>query len=503
MSRVWVVCSLMMFVGCSRTSVSTTRQRSVAACAPARSFGAVPDDDGDDGQGIQAALNACAGSVVELEAGRYRVVTPARPGGRPLAMLTVPENTSLEGVSATATVVEFSGDNGKLDWRGLQLASGVSIKRMRLMTNFVAGSTVEQTHVARVDGPARGIHLQDLQCFHPQNGSKSGDCFQVVGYAPDKLVWDVEVDHVDFQNTGRSGMSFHSGLRGSLRADGHWTTRIHDCHFGDISDQPIDGEGTGDTDGVEIDHDVFDYPANLESSAAVQIQASAHVMIHDNVLRGRGIDLYGCDECLLEHNAVDQVAPSFPAVQFRKKGSGTRFVDEVYSRATSAGPGPVVLVAQKLSAPDNVMFDHVRFTQRSAYPVISTFGIDGLDVLGSALTYDATAYVPELKIDALAIIGSGASVSPACTDNQVSGDNPGVRTTRIHLRDNTISGPYRATVVVSGSYCGTGTIEMVRNVATGPQQGLRCENATSGSTITGPVVFRDNHIPGNTCSLVP
>jgi len=488
-------------VGCASPPTSRASQRSTAECTSARSFGAIPDDGEDDRVALQAALDACAGAVVDLEPGVYRVVTPARPAGRPLAMLSLPDGTSLEGRSAASTTIEFSGDNGKLDWRGFQLASGTALRRLKLVSSFVAGSTVEQTHVARVDGPARGVHLQDVECTHPQNGSKSGDCFQVVGYPPDQLVWDVEVDHVDVKNAGRSGVAIHSGLRGTLRPDGHWTSRIHDNHFRDVSDQPVDGEGSGGIDGLEIDHNVFDYPANIEGSASIQIQSSSRVFIHDNVMNGRGVDLYGCGGCVLEHNRIDQTAPGFPAVQLRKQGSGVKFVDESYSRSQSSGTGAVVVVAQKLSAPDNVAFDHVTFVQRTPAPVISTIGIAGVDVLNSTLVYDGTGYMPGMRVDALSFSGSGASVNPSCTDNQVPSDNPGVRTTRIRVRDNAVFGPYRSVVVVSGSYCGTGSLEVTRNVATGPLQGLRCEGAAVGSGITGPVVAKDNSIPASSCAM--
>lgn len=493
----------MMVSGCSSSQSTTRQQKSSAACASALNFGVVPDDGRDDRAGLQAALDACAGSTVELDPGTYNVVTPVRVMGRPYAMLVMPPDTVLEGRSATATTIEFSGDNGKSDWRGLQLTSGDVVRRVRLVSRFVAGSTSEQTHIARVDGPARGIHLQDVACNHPQNGSKSGDCLQVVGYAPDKLVWDVEVDHVDFENTGRSGVSVHSGLRGTLGPDGHWSTRIHDCRFKDISDQPIDGEGSGGIDGLEIDHNIFDYPTNIESSAAVQIQSSAHVYIHDNKFNGRGIDIYGCDSCVLEHNTIDQTAPEFPAVQLRKKSNDVRFVDEVYTRSSASGVGPVVVVAQKLTAPSDVVFDHVSFTQLTPAPVLSTAGIVGVDVVSSRLAYEGPEMAAGSRIDALSISGSGASVNPSCTDNGVASEYPGIRTTGIHIRDNLVSGAYRATVTVSGSYCGTGYLEVVRNVSTGPRQGLRCEGVSVGAGITGPLVFSGNVFPANDCALVP
>lgn len=498
-----MIALLMLVMGCSSPPSASVRQRSSVPCATARSFGAVPDDGMDDRVSLQAVLDACAGGTVELESGTYSVVTPLRPTGRPIAMITVPPDTALEGGGVSTTVIEFSGNNGGYDWRGLQLTSGDALRRLRLVSKFVAGTTVEQTHIARVDGPARGIVLADLSCSHPQNGSKSGDCVQVVGYVPDKVVWDVDVGHVDFEASGRSGFGIHSGLHGTMRPDGHWTTRVHDCHFGDIRDQPVDGEGSGDIDGMEIDHNVFDYPVNIEGAASIQIQSSSRIYIHDNKLNGRGIDMYGCDACVLEHNTVEQVAAGLPAMQLRKKGAGVRFVDETYSRSAASGTGAVVIVAQKLTAPENVVFDHVRLTQHTPAPLVATLGVAGLEVTGSRLAYDGTGYVQGSRIDALSISGSGAGISPSCTDNQVASEYPGIRTTRIRLADNSVSGPYRATATVSGSYCGTGAIEMLRNKASGPQQGLRCEEVATGSGVTGPVTVRNNDVPPNTCALVP
>lgn len=507
MKNLWIL----VLIGCAhpRPPVSAVAAAATLQCDTARSFGAIPDDNVDDRAPLQAALIACGGTPdhpgkVQLEVGTYDVVTMPRPTGRPYAMLSGFDNVELVGRGPTQTTIRFSGDNGKRDWWGIQPGSHVVIREMRWVSDFVAGSTVEQTHIVRWMGPATDLRIGDIACYHPQNGSKSGDCLQVVCYDPlpdgtgNKQCWDLDVGYTDFENTGRSGIAVHSGLHGRLKPDGHWSTRFHDLHFGNISDQPIDGEGSGGTSGVEIDHIVADFPSNLESSFAFDFQGWTDVHVHDNQLNGRGVNAYGCSLCFFEHNVITQNTPNSPAVDLRKKSSDVRFISETYTRTENALVGPVVSVSQKLGAPDHVLFDHVKFTQRTNFPIISTIGLVGLVVTDSRLLYEGP-YIDQSRADALSFIGSGSVLDPSCTDNLVPSDNPGVRTTDLHVLNNVIAGNYRATAIVSGSYCGTGYLEMSGNVVTGPKQGLRCENMAVGSGVVGPIILQNNSMPQSFC----
>src|SRR5205085_10619263 len=141
---------------------------------------AIPDDGIDDRTALQAVLNACAGSTVSLEAGQYEVVTPTP---RSVAMLTLPAGTTLQGLG-TQSVIRFSGDNGTRAWRGTQLGHSTLIQRLRLITDFTPGTTDEQTHVIRGDGPLHDVTITDVAINHPSHQSKSGDCIQFVGYPP-------------------------------------------------------------------------------------------------------------------------------------------------------------------------------------------------------------------------------------------------------------------------------------------------------------------------------
>lgn len=493
-------------ISCSKQSHdSKLTQTVLSACNTPRSFGAIPDDGIDDRIALQNSIDSCVG-IVKLERGKYNIVTPyPRPAGM-YAMLIGKTGTILEG-QGEATVIEFSGNNAGKDWRGFQLASSSEYKRFRMTSNFDTGTTVEQTHLMRADGPLRGIHISHLSCNHPAHGAKSGDCIQFVGYPPlsdgsnDKRIWDVEIDHVTFEHSDRSGISMHSGVHGTQLPDGHYTVRFHDNTFLDISDQSIDGEGSGDIDMVEIDHNSFMVPSNLESAVAVQIQNSSRVHFHDNALNGRGIDLYGCDNCLLSHNSCTQQIPGAPCVLLRKISRDVMISDEKYTREISAGSGPVMAIEQKLTAPERVTITDSFITQHSDGAALYTNGIVGLNVFDTSIVYDGTAFALGVnRIDALILSGSGSSVSPSCRDNGVPSDYPGIRTTDIHIRDTVVIGPYRAAVIVSGSYCGTGTVEISRMKTTGVSQGLRCEGVSVGSGITGPITLVDNLLPLSNCS---
>lgn len=448
-------------------------------------FGAIPNDGGDDRAAIQAWLNACAGTLATLPAGTWDVVTPPAP--RPIAMLTVPAGTSLEGAALDVTV-RFSGDNSRRDWTGFApTGDGVSVMHLSLVTSFAAGTTVEQTHVVRVTGPVHGFRLSHFACDHLPVGGKSGDCVQFVGYSPDRLVYDVEVDHGTFLRTGRSGIAMHSGIRGML-VDGHMTSRFHDNVFISISDQDIDGEGSGDVVGLEIDHNDHQMPEAPESAIAVQIQGATGVWLHDNVFHGRGLDLYGCDACRVDHNVINQAMPGVAAVTLRKAGSGTSFSDERYSRTVESGSLPLLQVSHKISAPrdvtvrDSVMSHH-------AGAAMSFVGIQGVTINDVVVTYDGAAKAS----DAVTVLGSGQAGGVLC--DGVSG----IRATNVRVSDLRAKGPYRAVVGTSGSYCGAGALLIRRTRSSEAAQGLRCENVTTGAGVTGPVVLEENDLPGNVC----
>lgn len=477
---------LIVFLLFACASASSTVLASQAPCAQSPlAFGAIPNDGVDDRAGLQAWLGSCAGMLAPLPAGTWDVVTPAPP--RPLIMLTVPAGTTLEGSGLDVTI-RFSGNNGMRDWTGIAPGGdGTSVSRVRLETAFSPGTTVEQTHAIRVVGPIRGFRLSHFVCDHLPIGSKSGDCVQFVGYSPDRLIHDVEVDHGTFLRSGRSGIAVHSGLHGTP-ADGHMTSRFHDNVFVSVSDQDIDGEGSGDVVGLEIDHNDHRMPDAPESAIAVQLQGATGAWVHDNAFHGRGVDLYGCDACRVDHNIVEQAMVGVPAMSLRKAGAGTAFSDERYARTPEAGSQPLLLVSHKTSAPrdvsvrDSIMMHHVGAAMQFV-------GIQGITISDVSVIYDG----PPRAADAVSVGGSGLAGGVLCDGSS------GIRSTDIAVSDLRAIGPHRAVVVTSGSYCGVGFLTIRRARSTEASQGLRCENVTVGAGVTGPVMLDGNAMPANMC----
>ena len=475
--------------GCGFDPPDATVGQAVGLCPSPRTMGAIPDDGIDDRAELQATLNGCAGLAVTLEAGQYDVVTPSP---RSVAMLTMPAGTTLQGLG-TQTVIRFSGDNGAQDWRGIQLGNGTRIQHLKLISDFDPGTTNEQTHIMRGDGPLSDVTITDVAINHPSHVTKSGDCIQLVGYpplngSPDKRIWNANVNHVTFERCDRSGIAVHSGLHGTLSA-GHFTSRFNDNTFIGISDQDIDFEGSGDIDGVEIDNNTFLVPANLESNTAISIVAATNIHIHDNHL-DRALDLFGCSHCEMDHNVITLAIPAGePVANLRKACTDIVFHDETYTRNASAGPGSVLSVTPHTSTPDHVTVADSQLIQHSDAVPLVTVGIVGVQVLRTTITYDGSNGVP-LRLDGIASTGSAGDA--------------GIRTTDLHVVDTVINGPVRAAMQVSGSYAGTGTVEMTRVTTNGAIQGLRCEGISTGAGITGPVTYVDNHMPPAVCSpLVP
>lgn len=447
----------------SSTSLSTAE---LTDCAAAEIFGGYPDDAIDDRLAIQQGLNT---GCVKLGPGTYNITTPAVP--RSTAVINMPAGSRLEG-AGLQTYLNFSGDPMGRDWRGIQLGSNTKIRGMVISGAGLTGLTGEQTHVMRADGPVSGIEIDHITIDHPVvPGTKRGDCIQFVGYpptetSPDKRIRDVQVHHVNFVRCARSAIQVHSGLH-----DFSFTENI----FSGTSDQDLDFEGTGDIVNGEIADNTFTIPAYGESALAVSIVASEKIHFHHNRLEGRGMDIYGCHGCEFDHNSVIQTLPNvMAAVTLRKASHTVLFHDEKYERAAVAGPGHVLSVMHKTSAPDNVSIQDSTFTQRSDGLMIYGWGIVGLSITHNKLVYAGT------NQNAIGIVINGSA-----------GDS-GIRSTDLVVSNNLLEGSLLWLLSISGSYQGVGTLSMVNNLAASAKGGLSCSNVTTQGTITGPIVYNQN-----------
>jgi len=463
--------TLSLLVACAGRAPPVAAQRTVAACT-ARSLGAIPDDSIDDRLALQAAL--AGGCADTLEAGTYDVRAPAWP--RPWWSLQMPPDTTLAGIG-NATVIRCTGADGGHDWRCIETGDRTRVTRLRLEVRLDA-TQEEQTHAIRITGPRTGVRIDHVTFHHPVvAGSSMGDCIQVVG-GPGAEAVDFTIDHNTFLACARSGVAIHSGVRGF---------RITNNHFIDDPDQDIDEEGSGGIVDGEIAWNTFDLPQSLQSSLSVSIMSATNQHIHDNTWAGRGLDLYGCNGCELDHNIITQTVPTPEAVmEVRKTSHLVSIHDEVYTRAASAGAGAVVAVLERLgTAPDHVTIRDSALVQHTAGPAMGAAGIIGLTV------------------DRVTMIGD----KPYTLAIDLQGTKA-ITTTDLHITDSTIIGPWTTAVRLTGSYAGgAGTLDMTRVVATGSVRGLMCENVTHSVSasgyviggITGPVTYTGNTMPTPSC----
>lgn len=507
------IASLAIFCACESLSTDSIESEETGVCLPVAMYGAVADDGIDDRLAIQAALDACSGGTVDLGDGQYTIVTPT---GRPRtfkSMLTVRPNTRIRGTGFTEIL--FVGNNGGLDWNGFAAASGTEFDHFDIRSAFDAGTVVEQTHLIKVDGPIRGAHIHHMGCEHPApNGvGKNGDCVEISGYPPaaegqpDKYVWDIEIDHMKFLLSYRSGIAWHGGIQGTW-VNGHSTSRFHDNEIYAITDQGLDGEGIGGVKNLEIDHNKFyANSVNRESAVVVQLQGTENTFFHDNELFDRGIDVYGCVNCRFEHNKYIQSGEgNSPNFYLRKESPFVAFADETFDRASDAPANALLRIESKGSgAPSDVTIRDSKFTQRGSFDTISATGIDGLKMQDSQITYLGAAYAPPngnlfVGVRSLA---SGVNVNPACRDNSIPGapDAIGIRASRLIMENSTVSGAYRATMLVSGSRCGTGSVSLRGVFSPNAANGLVCENINQSGKVLGPIELIDNEMASSVCAV--
>ncbi len=470
-----------VFAACLNPQAVGSKSSAVEVpCLPAESFGAVADDGLDDRAALQMALST---GCLRLSAGRYDAVTPAWP--RPVALLvTPPTGVRITGLGPQSRLI-FSGEPAGQDWRGIQVRSNALISDVALSVEGMTGPTNEQTHVLRVDGPESDIAIDRVSIDHPVvPGGKRGDCIQLVGYppgpsSPDKRIRNVRISHSEFLRCARSGIAVHSGLHGYAFSDNR---------FLGTADQDLDFEGTGDIIDGDVFDNIFEIPDHSESGISVSIMFAERLRFHHNSLNGRGLDLYGCDDCEIHHNRVIQSVPyTGPVVYLRKRSHVVSFHDEHWERMPSAGPGHVLTVQHWNSAPDTVSVIDTRM-------LLHTLGV-GVQVWG----------IVGFTADHVTLIADGPVTGmPAFLLNGSAGGT-GIRSTGLRIVDTLVRGPFRWTVTASGAYAGLGSLELSRVMASGPAGGVLCDDAFVQGAILGPYSVEDSVLPASSpvCGLLP
>lgn len=462
-------------------------------CRPAAQYGAQVGID--NRAAFQRALDA---GCLDLRGapGRYSVTIPPYP--RAFATLTMPPATQIIGDGAEE--ISYNGNPSGHDWRGVQPLGAWSISEVTLTVDEAGGTWDGESHVIEVVGPNVGGELSYVTINYPSvPGSRRGDCMRILGRAGQR-VWDQHIHHVTFKACARSCIAIYSGLHGHMLApdslgEVHSSTRIDHTNCQDTYGQDIDMEGGGDPIGgldagdvVEIDHNAYLAGPHRNSAIAISVYPGA-THFHHNLVAGRGLDFLGGNH-EIDHNEVTLTVPNGgdPMVYFRKAG-GFIVHDEMWTRAASAGAGPVFTAAQKITGPTNVSLSDVKIWQHTAAGAVVFSGVlIGISMHGVRIVDDGPPTAKPGFRDAVRIEGT-----------------PSIMTTRAVISDNSFSGPgqVRAAISVSGSYKGVGAIEVTNNTSTGAALGLRCENTVATATlggIAGPIAYSGNTMPAPLCA---
>lgn len=433
---------------------------------------AVPDDGLDDRVAIQNALTTkgCA----HLGAGTYDIDTPVAvaPARRVYAMLTMTTGRTVYG-GGPDTVLSFRGDAGGQDWFGLGLnGDRARVHDLTIDTSELT-NTSEQTHAIHGIGPTTGLEVDHVAFEHPARDLPGGDCIQFVGYGPTPIV-GARVHHNTFAHCDRSGVAAHSGMH---------DLQVVDNEFADTGDQDFDGEGSGGNDGILIARNHFALSPQAQGTMAIQIQLAVNVRITDNQFGGRGLFLYGCSACELDHNTLSRTASGNSAiVEISEASSGVNVHHNTMDRAAGAGAGPMVrLVPHNSGTPDHVTVADNQILQHASGDIVNSTGAVGLYVYRNSVTYSGPV---------------GASWGVLA--NGSAGATP-IRTDDIHVDRNTWYGALSGIIGVSGSYGGCRSVESSDNVATASLNGLVCLNVSTGAQVLGPVTSVRNQWPAHSC----
>jgi len=453
-------------------TATTTQDVTLAGCATT----AIPNDGLDDRAAIQAALDGqgCA----YLPAGVYDISTPLGTPTvrRPNSIIALAAGRSLFGDGATS-ILRFHGDAQQQDWYGVGiLGDFAQVHDLGFETSTLTG-TSEQTHAIRINGPVMSPVVRDNSFDHPvRTGQAGGDCIQLVGYAPAKLITGARITHNHFNHCDRSGVAVHSGTVGLV---------ISDSDFHDTGDQDIDLEGTGDITGTTIARNTIDVGPHPQGGTAIHVVSMSGASIIDNTLNGRGILVYSCDHCLISHNTItrDGAQDAGAVIEVIKASTDMTISDNTLTRLPTASAAAVLrFVPHNSGTPAGIRVIHNTLNQGTASNVVFNEGTVDLVLADNAVNYTASAS---------GMRGFNIQASTA------------IRTTRIVATGNAFSGPLFAAISVSGSYAGTGAITAINNTTDAAVLGgLRCENITAAGMVLGPVIVSQNTWPAPICGTL-
>ena len=395
----------------------------LASCIDPQSYGAVPDDHGDDAPAFQQAIDkaVAAGAEVCVGPGVWNL---ARPAGH-IGSVEVTGGPIVIRGAGPQTVLRMSGPGQHHDWRGLYVkgAHDVVIRDLTI-DGLEASDTEEQTHLIELAPGTRDVVIANVTLGPMRRPDQrvgqgiGGDCVRLLG-EPGREVADVTIADTRFVDCDRSGVMFQRAL-----AD---ITLVRDTFTG-TGDTPIDFEPTGRgaiADVALVDLTIHHPPA-AQSAWAITLggigqDLASRVLLERSTLDGGGVSMLNVVGVELADNVITahpKAGPK-PTISVIRRGTDIRVVRNTISRPATSDPGFVIRAAHNNgSVPHDLTIEDNTIEQATAYPVIGSISVGGFVVRHNTIDY--TAADPSISIvQANAVIADIAGLS--VEDNDVHG----------------------------------------------------------------------------------
>jgi len=314
----WKLCSRLVFglflVFAPHAALAT--EPFPPTCVNPMSFGAIPNDGGDDREAFQLAVDYAAslttGRIVCIPTGIWDI-SRRTSGTSKIPSIEVAGITGLLITGAGPnTVVRMLGEGAQVpgghpgDWSLIQIRDGSSKIIVRDMTldGTQRFNTQEQTHLLHLTGPVSDILVEGITFDFPGGpGLKGGDCIRLQG-GLNKQVRGVTLRYLDGKVCDRSFIGFQCGVYNVL-VDG-----VHNDVVGDhsIDSELCRGVGIGN---ITIVNSQFTHPLRLSGRSA---HPAREITLKDSTVTGGGLIIRHVDGLLVENVGVEHMPGHSDAV---------------------------------------------------------------------------------------------------------------------------------------------------------------------------------------------
>jgi hypothetical protein len=395
----------------------------LASCVDPVTYGAVPDDHGDDAPAFQRAIDQAIEQHAEVCIGPG-VWNLARPSGRLGSVGLTGGPIAIHG-AGPATVLRMSGPGHHHDWRAISVrnAHDVVIRDLTI-DGLDAFDTEEQTHLIELGPGTHDVVITNVTLGPMRRPDQrvgdgiGGDCLRLLG-EPGREVADVTVVDSRFVDCDRSGVGVQRALRD--------ITLAHDTITG-AGDTAIDFEPTGRgaiTDVTFVDLTI-QHPPLAQSAWAITLAGigqdlARRVLIEQSTMEGGGVSMLNVDNVELADNLITahpKAGPK-PTITVFRRGTNIRILRNTIARPAAADPGFVIRASHNNGeVPHGLVIEDNTIEQATRHPVIGSISVGGLVVRHNVIKYTAgDPSIPIVQASAVVADVDGLTVE----DNDVRG----------------------------------------------------------------------------------